>query len=68
MISLDELNEYIAAVLPEVTEFRHALHRIPEIAGQEFQTSALIRQKLETLNLEIRKPYLKTDVTALLNP
>ena len=68
MISLDELNEYIAAVLPEVTEFRHALHRIPEIAGQEFQTSALIRQKLETLSLEIRKPYLKTDVTALLNP
>lgn len=68
MTTLDELNERIAAVLPEVTDFRHALHRIPEIAGQEFQTSALIRRKLEPLNLEIREPYLKTDVTALLNP
>ena len=67
MISLEELNQKIAAVLPKVREFRHSLHRIPEIAGKEFKTAERIREALAPLGLEVRKPYLQTDVTALLN-
>ena len=67
MITIEELNEKIAAVLPEVREFRHSLHRIPEIAGREFKTAERIREALAQLGLEVRKPYLKTDVTAILN-
>ena len=43
MITIEELNQKIAAVLPEVREFRHSLHRIPEIAGREFKTAERIR-------------------------
>ena len=67
MISIHELNEKIAEVLPEVKSFRHALHRIPELAGTEYKTSALLREALAPLDLEILNPFLKTDVVAFLN-
>ena len=67
MTALAELERKIAEILPQVKEFRHALHQIPELAGQEFKTAARIREALAPLGLEVRKPYLKTDVTAILN-
>lgn len=67
MISLNELDEAIAAILPEVRDFRHRLHRIPEIAGREFKTAAAIREALAPLGLELHRPFLQTDVVALLN-
>ena len=63
----EELERKIAEILPRVKEFRHVLHQIPELAGQEFKTAARIREALAPLGLEVRKPYLKTDVTAILN-
>lgn len=53
--------------LAAATELRHELHRIPEIAGKEFRTSRLLREKLAGLPLQVRPPYLETDVVALLN-
>ncbi len=66
MTQLD-LEQRIAAVLPDVVSFRHELHEIPEIAGKEEKTSALIRQRLAPLGLELQAPFLKTDVVAMLN-
>lgn len=51
----------------EAIALRRALHRIPEIAGREFKTSALLREKLSALPLDLRQPYLETDVVAMLN-
>ena len=68
MITLNELDVKIERILPEVKEIRHDLHRIPEIAGKEYKTSALIREKLSNLGLDIRPPFLGTDVITLLNP
>ena len=53
--------------LPEVTDLRHELHKIPELAGEEFATSALLRKNLKGLPVEIQPPFLKTDVVALLS-
>ena len=57
----------LADILPGIIEFRHALHRIPEMAGQEFKTSQLIRERLAVLGLEVLPPFLGTDVVALLH-
>ena len=67
MIGIDELNARIEAIVPEVAAFRHSLHRIPELAGDEWKTSEAIRARLAPLNLEVEKPFLKTDVIAFLN-
>ena len=39
----------LADILPGVVEFRHRLHRIPELAGEEFETSRLIRERSSSL-------------------
>ncbi len=56
----------VAEILPEIIEFRHQLHRIPELAGQEFKTQKAIREQLEGLGLEILPPFIGTDTVALL--
>ena len=53
--------------LGETAALRHELHKIPELAGKEYKTSALLRERLGALNLKVEKPYLETDVAALLN-
>lgn len=53
--------------LEEAIALRHELHKIPEIAGKEFKTSALLRKRLEALPLKVLDPFLETDVVALLN-
>lgn len=64
---MNDLDSLIRKHLPEVIRFRHDLHRIPEIAGAEVKTSAAIREKLEQFpDLALQKPYLDTDVVALM--
>lgn len=57
----------LADILPGIIEFRHALHRIPETAGAEFETSRAIRERLAGLDLEVLPPFLETDVVAILH-
>ena len=49
------------------TDLRHRLHRIPEIAGKEFETSALIRETLAGIpGIEVLPPFLDTDTVVLI--
>ena len=57
----------LAEILPGLIEFRHTLHRIPEMAGAEFETSRAIRERLAGLDLEVLPPFLGTDVVAILH-
>ena len=50
----------------DVMEFRHRLHRIPELAGTEVRTAAEIRGELRSLPLEILDPFLGTDTVCLI--
>ncbi|NLV23622.1 MAG: amidohydrolase [Deltaproteobacteria bacterium] len=60
------LAQLIRDIIPTVIAARHALHRQPELAHQEFRTAALVRQHLAPLGLEVKPPFLNTDVVALL--
>jgi hippurate hydrolase len=61
-----ELRERVRAVLPQTLELRHRLHRMPEQGLQERRTAQLLRSTLAGLGLELRAPYLETDVTGWL--
>jgi len=66
-ISVAELESRIRKILPLVVDFRHQLHQIPELGGEEKKTSAAIREKLAPLGLDVQAPFVGTDVVALLN-
>jgi len=61
-----KLKTLVERVCPEVIELRHRLHRNPELAGEEYQTAALIRKTLAGTRIRALKPFLKTDVVAIL--
>ena len=50
----------------EMVDLRHELHKMPEIAGQEFKTMRMIRDRLAKLDLEVLPPFLETDTVAIL--
>ena len=61
-----KLAEVVDKILPEVIELRHTIHRNPELSGQEFKTSALVRKTLQFTDIKLEKPYLETDVGGVL--
>ena len=61
-----DMKDIIREILPGIVDFRHELHRIPEMAGEELETSRRIRERLTALGIPAEKPFLKTDVVALM--
>ena len=47
-------HEALAEVLPKVTEWRHALHRHPEVSGKEAHTRTFIIDRLTELGIPVR--------------
>ena len=50
----------------EMTEWRHDLHKIPEIGLQEFETSKYIKEKLKSLDIQFKEGYATTGIVAWL--
>ena len=48
----------------QMTEWRHDLHKIPEIGLQEFETSKYIKNKLSEFNIKFKDGYANTGVVA----
>ena len=46
----------------EMQEWRQDLHRIPEIGLEEYKTSAYIKEKLKSWNIEFKDGYSNTGV------
>jgi hippurate hydrolase len=63
--SFQNLKIQIAKIVPHIVKIRHAIHQNPEIALKEFETSALIRSLLKKAGIEVLKPFLETDVVAM---
>jgi len=61
-----ELKTKIRKILPEITEVRRGLHRIPETKLEERETSERIRQLIADTGIELLDPYIGTDVVGLL--
>jgi amidohydrolase len=64
-ITLDRVKSEIERILPDMVKVRHTLHQNPEIALGEFDTSTLIRKVLKEARIEVLKPFLETDVVAM---
>jgi amidohydrolase len=66
-ISCDEWGEVAACIdrlAPELIEFRHALHRDPEVGLQTPDTRAAVAAMLQRTSVRIRPPLLGTDLIA----
>ena len=61
-----ELRGRIDRILPEITEIRRGLHRIPETKLEERETSKRIRELIGGTRIELAEPYIGTDVVGLL--
>jgi len=66
-VEKSKLLEIIDSILPTAIEARHKIHKCPELAGEEFATSKLIRDALNETAIELKEPYLETDVVGILN-
>lgn len=57
----------VDSVLPEIIEIRHSLHKRPELACKEFETSKRIRERLKDTDLKLLEPFMETDVVGMLS-
>ena len=64
-VTLQLLKTEVDRILPDMVKVRHTIHQNPEIALKEFDTAALIRKLLREAGIEVLKPFLETDVVAL---
>jgi hippurate hydrolase len=63
--SIQNLKTQIARIVPDMVKIRRTIHQNPEIALKEFDTSALIRKRLKQAGIPVLKPFLETDVVAM---
>jgi len=56
----------IAAIVPEMTDWRHHIHAHPETAFEEVATSAFVAEKLRSFGLEVHTGMAKTGVVGVL--
>ena len=54
----------INQMLNEMTEWRHDLHKIPEIGLEEYKTSKYIKNKLKEFNVNFKDGYSDTGLIA----
>ena len=54
----------INQMLNEMTEWRHDLHKIPEIGLEEYETSKYIKSKLKEFNVNFKDGYSNTGIVA----
>jgi amidohydrolase len=67
MLNINEIDQAIDELLPEITKIRKFLHARPELSLKEHKTSEFIRIQLSELDVELLSPFLETDVVALLD-
>lgn len=68
LTNFPSLEPTLQELLPSITEFRHELHRWPELGYEEEQTAGKVQEKLESLGgLDIRSGLARTGLVATLN-
>lgn len=63
----EEVFSLAEEVAPYAVELRHELHRVPELALQEYKTTAILRRELETMDVEFQDIGMETGVVALIH-
>jgi len=65
-ISSTNIEKYAKDVNDSVVAWRRHLHQYPELSNRETNTMNYIVSKLQGLGLEIKAPFAKTGVVAIL--
>ena len=65
-MALRDLLDQAREIEGYLTEIRHRIHRNPELGSQDTKTTALIREEISRLGLEIQPLELDTGVVAVL--
>ena len=66
MSSKNKIFEITDKILPEIISVRQNIHRYPELAGEEVQTSRLVRNILGFTDIKLLKPFIGTDAVGIL--
>jgi amidohydrolase len=61
-----DLAARVKPVVPQAVEYRHQIHRHPELGNRETRTAALVANHLKQLGLEVRTGIAHTGVVGLL--
>ena len=59
-------NELVKNIEPQLIGWRHHFHEFPELSNREFNTGKYIADYLRTIGLEVKHPFAKTGVVAIL--
>lgn len=59
-------NDYLDAVLPDVTEWQRHIHRNPELGFAETKTAEFVAEKLKSFGLEVHRDVSETAVVGVL--
>ena len=59
-------NDPVAALVPEVVAWRHAIHAHPELGFQEHRTAAFVAEKLRAFGLEVHEGIGGTGIVGVL--
>ena len=59
-------NDPVAAAVPDVTAWRHAIHADPELGFQERRTAAFVAERLRSFGLEVHEGIAGTGVVGVL--
>jgi amidohydrolase len=62
----DRLAAGVERVVPQAVDYRHRIHRHPELGNREVKTAALVASHLKKLGLEVRTGIAHTGVVGLL--
>jgi len=56
----------VREIIPKVVEWRRHFHQNPELSTREYKTGAFVADYLKSLGLEVKYPFAKTGVVAIL--
>ena len=60
------VNNRIAAMAPEIAEWRQAIHSNPELGFQEHATGAMVAEKLASWGIEVHRGIAGTGLVGVL--
>ena len=61
-----KLDEQIDTIMPKVVEWRHDIHKYPELGNREFRTSKKIEEHLVSLGIEVETKIAYTGLVGLI--
>ena len=62
----DRISELSKEISPTLVKIRRHIHKNPELAFNEFETTNYLKSWLEKANIEIRTDYSETGIVGLL--